>query len=85
MHTLDVVWAVVERDGRIAESSQRMRPRPALVELRQQRIAFARTVSAMQLQYGLADSTGVKPAAAPHSTQRQPGAKGVFAIGAGRS
>lgn len=81
--TLDTLQAVVERDGVLAESSQGMRAHPALVELRQQRIAFARLVSALQLPSGLsAPQQGGAPPVQP--AQRRPGVKGVYAINGGR-
>lgn|SRR5574337_429777 len=81
--TLDTLQAVVDRDGVLAESSQGMRARPALVELRQQRIAFPRLVSAMQLPTGL---TAPQPGGAQpvQPAQRRPSVKGVYAINAGR-
>lgn len=81
--TLDVLQAVVDRDGVLADSSQGMRAHPALVELRQQRIAFARLVSAMQLPSGLTDpqQVGDQP---ERPAQRRPGVKGVYAIKGGR-
>jgi hypothetical protein len=81
--TLDTLQAVVDRDGVLAESSQGMRAHPALVELRQQRIAFARLVSAMQLPTGLAapQPGGDQPV---EPSQRRPGVKGVYAINGGR-
>jgi hypothetical protein len=80
--TLDRLQAIVDRDGELAESSQGMRAHPALVELRQQRIALARLVSAMQLPSGLAapQPGGAQPV---HPAQRRPGVKGVYAIGGG--
>jgi hypothetical protein len=80
---LDTLQAIVDRDGVLAESSQGMRAHPALVELRQQRIAFARLVSAMQLPSGLA---APQPGGAqPVQPQRRPGVKGVYAINGGRA
>ncbi|MGV0646786.1 terminase [Mycolicibacterium sp. XJ2546] len=82
--TLDRLQAIVDRDGDLATSSQGMRAHPALVELRQQRIVFARLMSAMQLPSGLTASQhgGAQPA---QPTQRRPGAKGVYAINGGRA
>lgn len=81
--TLDRVQAIVDRDGELAASSQGMRAYPALVELRQQRIAFARLVSAMQLLSGLTQpQQGDGQPAQP--TQRRPGVRGVYAINGGR-
>lgn len=80
--TLDTLQAAVDRDGVLTESSQGTRAHPALVELRQQRIAFARLVSAMRLPSGLASGKGTQPAA-PQSEQRRIGVKGVYAINGG--
>lgn len=81
--TLDTLQAVVDRDGVLADSSQGIRAHPALVELRQQRIAFARLVSAMQLPLGLAapQQDSAQPV---QPVQRRPGVKGVYAINGGR-
>ncbi len=51
--TCDALQAVIDRDGVLADSSQGVRAHPALQELRQQRIAFARLVSALGLPDGL--------------------------------
>ena len=51
--TLDTLQVIVNRGGALADSSQGMPAHPALIELRRQRIAFARLVSAMQLTTGL--------------------------------
>lgn len=53
---LDQLQAVVDRDGVLADSSQGVRAHPALQELRQQRIAFARLVTALGLPSGLQDA-----------------------------
>lgn len=91
---LDELQAVVARDGVLLDSSQGMRAHPALVELRQQRIAYARLVSAMQLPAGLSDpkrqgTQQPQPAAAAgdvqQSAQRRPGVRGVYAIDGGRA
>ncbi|BCP11679.1 hypothetical protein MINTM020_37770 [Mycobacterium paraintracellulare] len=85
--TLDELQDVVERDGVLLDSSQGMRAHPALVELRQQRITFARLVSAMQLPSGLADATALPASAAEaqQRAQRRPGVRGVYAIDGGRA
>ncbi|MGB3483611.1 MAG: terminase [Mycobacterium sp.] len=76
---LDLLQAIVDRDGLLAESSQGLKAHPALVELRQQRIAFARLVSAMQLPSGLtAPTQGGGQTVQP--TQQRPGVRGVYAI-----
>lgn len=46
---LDQLQAAVDRDGVLAESSQGVRVHPALVELRQQRITFARLQAALKV------------------------------------
>ena len=53
--TCQQLQEVVDRDGVIADSSQGVRAHPALQELRQQRIAFARLVSALGLPSGMRD------------------------------
>lgn len=57
--TLDALQAVVDRDGVLSESSQGVRAHPALQELRQQRIAFARLVAALDLPEGMKKPRGV--------------------------
>ncbi len=42
---IDALQAVVDRDGVLNESSQGVRAHPALVELRAQRLCFAKLVS----------------------------------------
>ncbi|WP_433681938.1 terminase [Nocardia sp. CA-119907] len=46
---LDQLQAAVDRDGVLAESSQGIRCHPALTELRQQRITFARLLAALKV------------------------------------
>ena len=82
---LDELQAVVDRDGVLLDSSQGMRAHPALVELRQHRIAFARLVSAMQLPSGLADAKQRMPTHESQRAQRRPGVRGVYAIDGGRA
>lgn len=69
---IDGLQAAVDRDGVLSESSQGVRAHPALVELRQQRICFARLVA----QLGL--PTGDEDAAATHGQRRA--TRGVYGI-----
>lgn len=68
--SIDNLQTVVDQDGPMSESSQGVRVHPALVELRQQRIALARLFTALHIPLG--DDTG--------RTQGRPGAKGVYAM-----
>ncbi|MGE3844115.1 MAG: terminase [Vicinamibacterales bacterium] len=79
---LDQLQAVVARDGVLLDSSQGARAHPALTELRQQRIAFARLAAAMRLPAGLADG---KPSAAGDAQRGQvrSGVRGFYAIDGG--
>ncbi|MCQ4120438.1 terminase [Rhodococcus tibetensis] len=69
---LDALQKVLERDGVLNESSQGTRVHPALPELRQQRIAFARLVAALGLE------SGVQEDSAPKQPRRAP--RGVYGI-----
>ena len=53
---MDELQAIVERDGVLSDSSQGVRAHPALQELRQQRIAFARLLTALGLPSGIHDA-----------------------------
>jgi len=64
---LDLLRAVVDADGVMLESSQGSRAHPALVELRQARLEFARLASALGLPSGLAAKPG-------------PGVRGVYSL-----
>lgn len=79
---LDELQAVVVRDGVLLDSSQGARAHPALTELRQQRITFARLVAAMRLPAGLADG---RPSAIGGAQQGQArsGVRGFYAIDGG--
>jgi hypothetical protein len=57
----------VDADGVMLESSQGSRAHPALVELRQARLEFARLASALGLPSGLAAKPG-------------PGVRGVYSL-----
>lgn len=80
---LDTLQAVVDSDGVLADSSQGVRVHPALIELRQQRIAFARLASAMQLPTGLTEPHSVGAQTA-QPFQRRPSIKGVYSVNGGR-
>lgn len=75
---LDVLQAEVDRDGAVIESPQGRKSHPAAVELRQQRVTFARLVSDMRLPAGLA-------AAKAKGQQQRPAVKGVYAVGGGNA
>lgn len=47
--SLDALQTVLEQDGYMGETSQGRRVHPALVELRQQRITFARLLTALRI------------------------------------
>lgn len=55
---LDALQVVVDRDGVLDESAQGRRAHPALVELRQQRITFARLVAQLGIPAGDEDEVG---------------------------
>lgn len=48
-HSIDKLQAEVDRDGVLNESPQGLRAHPALVELRQQRLCFAKLVSQLAI------------------------------------
>lgn len=50
--SIDGLQALLDRDGLMSESSQGPRVHPALVELRQQRIALARLFAALRIPFG---------------------------------
>jgi hypothetical protein len=50
--SLDGLQALIDAEGLISTSSQGVRVHPALVELRQQRIAFARLLTALRIPAG---------------------------------
>lgn len=58
--SLDELQKVLERDGVLNESSQGVRVHPALPELRQQRITFARLVAALGLESGVQEDEAPK-------------------------
>ena len=53
---IDKLQAAVDRDGVLDESSQGVRAHPALVELRQQRLCFAKLLAALAIP--AADESG---------------------------
>lgn len=68
--SLDALQAALDRDGAMSTSSQGDRVHPALVELRQQRIALARLFTALQIP--LDDDAG--------RTQRRGNPRGVYGL-----
>jgi len=62
---LDALQALLEAEGLMSETSQGSRIHPALVELRQQRVTFARLLTALRIPTGEAGgTTRVRPAVA---------------------
>lgn len=68
--SIDALQAVVDSEGVLSESSQGVRAHPALVELRQQRVAFARLLTALRIPQ--ADGDG--------RTQMRGTPRGVYSI-----
>lgn len=62
---LDQLQAALDRDGVLGESSQGVRVHPALPELRQQRITFARLLAALKLNEPEEDAGGLPAGRAP--------------------
>lgn len=75
--SIDSLQAVIDADGPMAESSQGIRVHPALVELRQQRIALARLFTAMSIPVGEDAPIGRD---AGGRTQKRGGVRGVYGI-----
>lgn len=73
--SLDALQVQLDNDGVMSESSQGARVHPALVELRQQRIAFARLLTALRIPQGEDD--------ARQQTRGTP--RGVYGIAGGVS
>lgn len=73
--SIDDLQALLDADGLMSQSSQGARVHPALVELRQQRLTFARLVSALRIP--LEDVAG--------RTQGRSGPRGVYRIVGGVS
>ncbi|WFS11861.1 terminase [Rhodococcus aetherivorans] len=72
---LDDLQKVLERDGVLNESPQGVRVHPALPELRQQRITFARLVAALGLESGVQEEGA--PKQQRRATRGTYGIKGV--------
>ncbi|MET8795355.1 terminase [Nocardia sp. NPDC004568] len=62
---IDQLQLVLDRDGVLGESSQGVRVHPALPELRQQRITFARLLAALKLNEPEDDAEGLPAGRAP--------------------
>jgi hypothetical protein len=75
--SLDALQTLLDNEGMTAQTSQGMRVHPALVELRQQRIAFARLLTALRIPAGEETQTG--------RTQHRGGPRGVYGIAGGAS
>lgn len=73
--SLDALQAVLEEEGYMGETSQGRRVHPALVELRQQRITFARLLTALRIPQGEVDGR----------SQVRGGPRGVYGIAGGAS
>lgn len=71
--SLDALQAVLDAEGPMAQSSQGIRAHPALAELRQQRVVFARLLTALRIPQGEGQSEG--------RTQERGGVRGVYEIG----
>jgi hypothetical protein len=71
---LDVLAAIVERDGPVVETKTGPRAHPALVESRQLRIALARLLAALRLPDGVAGDESQR------RRQRRVGARGVYSL-----
>ena len=65
----DLLQTTLEADGVMAESSQGVRAHPCLVELRQQRVTFARLLTALRIPI---DETG--------RTQARGAVRGVYEL-----
>lgn len=72
--SLDDLQALLEREGLTTISPQGVRVHPALVELRQQRIAFARIMTALRVPTG--EDSGRE--------QVRGGVRGVYGLGGGK-
>lgn len=68
---LDLLQSLVDCDGPVLDSPTGLRTHPALVELRQQRIALARLLAALGLPTGVADD-------GPKNQRRS--VRGVYAV-----
>lgn len=68
--SIDGLQNLIDDEGLMGETSQGRRVHPALVELRQQRIAFARLLTALRVPTGEEDGR----------TQQRGGTRGVYGI-----
>lgn len=75
LDSLDALQALLEDQGLMAATSQGPRVHPALVELRQQRVTFARLLTALRIPQGEADGR----------TQIRGVVRGVYGIAGGAS
>ena len=73
--SLDALQALLDSEGLMASTSQGPRVHPALVELRQQRVTFARLLTALRIPQGEADGR----------TQVRGVVRGVYGIAGGAS
>ncbi len=73
--SLDALQALLDAEGHMGETSQGPRVHPALVEARQQRITFARLLTALRIPQGEEDGRG----------QSRGGPRGVYGIAGGAS
>jgi hypothetical protein len=78
---LDALQELLDTEGPMSETSQGPRVHPALVELRQQRIALARLLAALRIPSG----EGVAPDSSGRRAQPRAGVRGVYSIGGGAS
>jgi hypothetical protein len=68
--SLDGLQALLDAEGLTSESSQGVRVHPALVELRQQRVTFARLLTALRIPAGETEGR----------TQPRGGLRGVYGL-----
>jgi hypothetical protein len=68
--SLDGLQTLLDNEGLTSESSQGVRVHPALVELRQQRVTFARLLTALRIPAGETDGR----------TQGRGGPRGVYGL-----
>lgn len=71
LDSLDALQAAVDQDGVVVESPQGVKAHPALVEVRQQRITYARLIAQLGIPASDEDKAGL--------SQRRP-ARGVYGI-----
>jgi len=73
LDSIDSLQHLLDREGLTSESSQGVRVHPALVELRQQRVTFARLLTALRIPTG--EDSG--------RTQTRGGPRGVYSLRSG--